>query len=104
VRLRRCGRATLDAVDAFSAVITTGVYCVATCSERPPAAPVRSFALAAAAEAAGFRPCDRCRPYRTAPVVDGSGPELVRRAVHLVLAGALDDAPEAALGARLGVS
>jgi AraC family transcriptional regulator of adaptative response / DNA-3-methyladenine glycosylase II len=91
-------------VDAFSAVTTTGIYCVPTCSGRPLAANVRPFDLAAAAEAAGFRPCYRCRPYRTAPVVDWAGPELVCRAVQLVLAGALDSATEAALGARLGVS
>jgi AraC family transcriptional regulator of adaptative response / DNA-3-methyladenine glycosylase II len=65
---------------------------------------VRSYDLAAAAEAAGFRACLRCRPYRVAePIPDGS-PELVCRAVQLILGGALDDANEAQLGARLGVS
>ncbi len=60
--------------------------------------------MAAAAEAAGFRPCLRCRPYRTTPAVDWAGPELVCRAVQLILAGALDGESEAVLGVRLGVS
>jgi AraC family transcriptional regulator, regulatory protein of adaptative response / DNA-3-methyladenine glycosylase II len=97
-------RVRLGRVDAFTAVVTTGIYCLPSCSGRPLPANVRPFELAAAAETAGFRPCHRCRPYRTAPVVDWSGPELVCRAVQLVLAGGLDGAPESALGARLGVS
>jgi AraC family transcriptional regulator of adaptative response / DNA-3-methyladenine glycosylase II len=104
VRCRGGHRARLDGVDTFSAVTTTGIYCVPTCSGRPLPTHVRPFELAAAAEAAGFRPCHRCRPYRTAAVVDWSGPALVCRAVQLVLAGALDGATEDALGARLGVS
>ena len=87
---------------AFSAVVTTGIYCRPECSARPNAANVRPFELAAAAEAAGFRACLRCRPYRTA--VAPTGPELVCRAVRLISDGALDEANEASLGARLGVS
>ncbi len=97
-------RQTAD-VDAFSAVTTTGIYCVPTCSGRPLPAHVRPYDMAAAAEVAGFRPCHRCRPYRTAEVVDWAGPELVCRAVQLVLAGALDGgATEGTLAARLGIS
>ncbi len=45
------------------AVITTGVYCRPSCpSRRPLRKNVRTFALPAEAEAAGFRPCKRCRP------------------------------------------
>ena len=87
---------------AFSAVVTTGIYCRPECSARPNAANVRPFDLAAAAEAAGFRACLRCRPYRTA--VAPTGPELVCRAVRLISDGALDVANEDALGMRLGVS
>ena len=47
----------------FTGVKTTGIYCRPVCAVR---APRRSsclfFASAAAAEAAGFRPCLRCRP------------------------------------------
>ena len=47
----------------FTGVTTTGIYCRPVCAVR---APRRSscvfFGSAAAAEAAGFRPCLRCRP------------------------------------------
>ena len=91
-------------MDAYAAVVTTGIYCLPTCAGHPRPEHVRPFALAAAAEAAGFRPCLRCRPYRAAPAPVPPGPELVCRAVQLVLAGALDGATEAALAARLAVS
>ena len=59
----------------------------------------------AAAEADGYRACLRCRPYRS-PLLAAwvGGPELVCRAVGMILDGALDGATEADLGARLGVS
>jgi len=45
------------------AVTTTGVFCRSGCPSRRPARDnVRFFADAAAARAAGFRPCLRCRP------------------------------------------
>jgi AraC family transcriptional regulator of adaptative response / DNA-3-methyladenine glycosylase II len=91
-------------VSTFSAVVTTGIYCRPGCSARPLAQNVRSFPLAAAAEAAGFRACHRCRPYRWPQSVSWTAPELVCRAVRLILDGALDAANEAALAARLGVS
>ena len=65
---------------------------------------VRTFELAAAAEAEGYRACLRCRPYRVAGTVADDAPELVCRAVQLIIGGVLDDADETALGARLGVS
>ena len=44
-------------------VSSTGIYCRPTCpSRRPGRERVRFFAAAPAAEAAGFRPCRRCRP------------------------------------------
>jgi AraC family transcriptional regulator of adaptative response / DNA-3-methyladenine glycosylase II len=92
-------------VAALSAVVTTGIYCRPGCPARPDPRNVRAFDLAAAAEAAGFRACLRCRPYREAPATAwAAGPELVCRAVQLILAGALDDGTEDELGARLGVS
>ena len=60
--------------------------------------------MAAAAEAAGYRACLRCRPYRIPQSIPWTGPELVCRAVQLILDGALDSATEDQLGARLGVS
>jgi AraC family transcriptional regulator of adaptative response / DNA-3-methyladenine glycosylase II len=88
----------------YSAVVTTGIYCRPGCRARPRAENVRTFALAAGAEAAGFRACLRCRPYRTAGPLGADAPELVCRAVRLIIDGVLDTGTEAALGARLAVS
>src|ERR1700728_3319733 len=47
----------------YFAVRTTGVYCRPSCSARTPLRKNVSFhATPAQAEAAGFRPCLRCRP------------------------------------------
>lgn len=89
----------------LSAVTTTGIYCHPGCSASPNAANVLEYASAAAAEADGFRACLRCRPYRTHhtdPWV--AGPELVCRAVRLIVDGALDDATETDLARKVGVS
>jgi AraC family transcriptional regulator, regulatory protein of adaptative response / DNA-3-methyladenine glycosylase II len=91
-------------VEAVAAVVTTGIYCRPGCSARPRGENVRTFPLAAAAEAAGYRACLRCRPYRSPQNVAWTGPELVCRAVRLILDGALDSGTEADLGRRLGVS
>ena len=91
-------------VHSFSGVVTTGIYCRPGCGARPRAENVRRFPLAAAAEAAGYRACFQCRPYRWPECVTWSGPELVCRAVRLILDGALDNATEQQLGERLGVS
>jgi AraC family transcriptional regulator of adaptative response / DNA-3-methyladenine glycosylase II len=91
-------------VELLSAVVTTGIYCRPGCAGRPHAENVRGYALAAAAEADGFRACMRCRPYRLAAPLSWSGPEIVCRAVQLITDGALDGATEDQLGRRLGVS
>jgi AraC family transcriptional regulator of adaptative response / DNA-3-methyladenine glycosylase II len=91
-------------VEAFSAVVTTGIYCRPGCGARPRAENVRTYPLAAAAEAAGFRACLRCRPYRSPHALDWTAPELVCRAVRRILDGALDHGTEEQLGERLGVS
>ena len=88
----------------FSAVRTTGIYCRPGCGARPRADNVRTFETAAAAEAAGYRACLRCRPYRLAGSVPWRAPELVCRAVQLIIAGVLDVGGEAELGLRLGMS
>ncbi|MGP1609240.1 MAG: Ada metal-binding domain-containing protein, partial [Burkholderiales bacterium] len=47
----------------FTAVSSTGIYCRPVCpAPAPKRANVRYYANAAAAEAAGYRPCLRCRP------------------------------------------
>jgi AraC family transcriptional regulator of adaptative response/methylated-DNA-[protein]-cysteine methyltransferase len=50
----------------FYGVTTTGVFCRPSCaSRRPLRENVRFFLTAAAAQAAGFRPCKRCNPATT---------------------------------------
>lgn len=89
----------------ISAVRTTGIYCQPDCTASPDPANVVRYENAAAAEADGFRACLRCRPYRTHHAgVWVQGPELVCRAVRLILDGALDDDHEAGLARRVGVS
>jgi AraC family transcriptional regulator of adaptative response / DNA-3-methyladenine glycosylase II len=87
-----------------AAVVTTGIYCRPGCGARPSPQNVRHYLLPAAAEAAGYRACLRCRPYRMEPPIIRTGPELVCRAVQLILDGALDGKTEHDLGARLFVS
>jgi AraC family transcriptional regulator, regulatory protein of adaptative response / DNA-3-methyladenine glycosylase II len=84
--------------------VTTGIYCRPGCSARPNRENLTSYLLAAAAEADGFRACYRCRPYRDSVLAPWTAPELVCRAVRLILDGALDADNEEALGSRLGVS
>lgn len=87
------------------AVVTTGIYCRSDgCGAQPRAENTRHFPYAAAAEAAGYRACLRCRPYRLPLVTDWTGPELVCRAVRLVLDGALDQDGEVRLAEKVGVS
>ena len=89
----------------YTAVSSTGIYCRPVC---PAPAPRREhigyYPSAAAAEAAGFRPCLRCRP-ELAPG-DGAwrrGDATVARALKLIDAGLLAEAPVAALARRVGV-
>ena len=54
------------------AVTTTGVFCRPDCKSRMPLrANVRFFPTVKAAQAAGFRPCQRCRPTASGNVLDG---------------------------------
>jgi AraC family transcriptional regulator, regulatory protein of adaptative response / DNA-3-methyladenine glycosylase II len=92
------------AVNAFTAVATTGIYCQPSCGARPLAGNTCTFPIAAAAEAAGYRARLRCRPYRYPQTFDWHAPEFVCRAVRLILDGALDGGNEEDLARRLGVS
>src|SRR6185369_7369576 len=52
-----------QAADFFYAVTTTGVFCRPSCtSRRPLRQNVRFFRTPENAQAAGFRPCKRCKP------------------------------------------
>ena len=91
-------------MDTFTGVVTTGIYCRPGCSGAPLERNTRPYTSAAAAEAAGFRPCLRCRPDREPAPGWVDAPELVCRALRAIADGALDNATEDALAARLGVS
>ena len=98
----------------FTGVTSTGVYCRPVCRVRTPKREnCRFFTLAAQAEAAGFRPCLRCRP-ELAPSAAGA-PWSIQDASSILArqAAALMDAPHgwsdgtptlALLAAKLGVS
>src|SRR5215510_5018719 len=104
-RARRSRDARFDG-RFFIAVTTTRVYCRPICPARAPKdAHVRYFATAAAAEAAGFRPCLRCRPEASpgTPAWFGTS-SVVSRALRLIADGALDEASVDALADRLGVT
>src|SRR5258708_1766912 len=88
----------------FTGGVTTGIYCRPGCAGTPLPRNTRPYTSAAAAEAAGFRPCLRCRPDREPVAGWVEAPELVCRALRAIADGALDDATEDALAARLGVS
>jgi AraC family transcriptional regulator of adaptative response / DNA-3-methyladenine glycosylase II len=87
-------------------VTSTGIYCRPSCPARTPKPQnVRYFAVPAAAVAAGFRACRRCRPERVASrphVADETG--LVDRALTLISQGAVDDSGVTGLAERLAVS
>lgn len=83
------------------AVTSTGIYCRPGCPARTPRLKnVRFFRHPAAAEAAGFRACARCRP--DAAVWAGTS-ATVKRALQLIDAGALGDGSIERLAERLGV-
>ncbi len=91
-------------MSGFSAVVTTGIYCRPGCSARPNPANVRHYDLAAAAEAAGFRACLRCRPYRAAAPIGSVASEVVCRGIRLVVDGGLRSDSEVVVAGRLGLS
>lgn len=91
----------------FTGVRTTGIYCRPVCPVRPARSTNVSFyPSAAAAEAAGFRPCLRCRPEAApfSPAWNGSR-ATVARALRLIARGALDsdDRSVEDLADRLGI-
>ncbi len=87
---------------AVNAVRTTGIYCRAECTARPLERNCQPFASGVAAEAAGYRPCLRCRPDRLPPLTDGDG--VVGRGLSLIAQGVLDAGSEDALAQRLGLT
>ncbi|MDP6414491.1 MAG: Ada metal-binding domain-containing protein, partial [Gammaproteobacteria bacterium] len=77
----------------FVGVLTTGIYCRPVCPVRiPKKENVQLYKSAAAAAAAGFRPCLRCRPESSpgTPAWSGSSWK-VSRALQLIDQGFLDE-------------
>lgn len=90
----------------FTAVKTTGIYCRPVCPVKQPLSRnVTYYETAAAAEAAGYRPCLRCRP-ETAPFCPAwnGTKSTVARAIKLIESGALDSGSVEQLSLKLGIS
>ncbi len=89
----------------FIAVTSTGIYCRTVCPARSPKARnIRYYDSAAAASAAGFRPCLRCRP-EAAPgsPLHRAKSDLVAGALQMIELGALDAGSLPELARRIGV-
>ncbi|RDI98221.1 DNA-3-methyladenine glycosylase 2 family protein [Dyella solisilvae] len=89
----------------FTAVTSTRIYCRPVCpAPAPKPQNVRYYASAAAAEAAGFRPCLRCRP-ELSPGNDAwqRGDHVIARALKLMESGAMDELSMDAMAARVGL-
>ncbi len=88
------------------AVTSTGIYCRPSCPARTPRRePVRIAPTAAAAQAAGFRACRRCRPDASpgSPDWDARG-DVAGRAMRLIGDGIVDREGVPGLARRLGYS
>src|SRR5258708_10531071 len=89
----------------FSGVRTTRIYCRPVCPVRPAQGRnVTFYPSAAAAEAAGYRPCLRCRPETApfSPAWKGSR-TTVERALRLIHRGVLDYKSVEAFAGGFGV-
>jgi AraC family transcriptional regulator, regulatory protein of adaptative response / DNA-3-methyladenine glycosylase II len=105
----RCYRAVQSKDARFdgwfvTAVLTTKIYCRPSCPVRPPfARNMRFYPTAAAAQAAGFRACKRCRPDASpgSPEWNVRG-DVVARAMRLIADGTVDREGVIGLACRLG--
>jgi AraC family transcriptional regulator of adaptative response / DNA-3-methyladenine glycosylase II len=108
--LQLCSRARL-ARDArfdgkfYIAVLTTRIYCRPICRSRTSQEKnVRYFQTAAAAAAAGFRPCLRCRPECSPGTAVWAGTKnTVSRALRLINESGLEEGGIETLAAHLGL-
>jgi len=89
----------------FIAVTSTKIYCRPICpSPHAKRRHVRYYPSAAAAAAAGYRPCMRCRPEAAPGTPAWLGTSaVVRRALRLIEEGFLDRESVAELSAKLGI-
>jgi len=88
----------------YFSVKTTGVYCLPSCGARTPRRENVAFhASCAAAEAAGFRPCKRCRPREW--IIDKGLSRAVATACRLLDAVDSDETPSLeAVARKVGVT
>lgn len=88
----------------FVAVTTTGIYCRPICRVRTPnPSSCRFYEHAAAAEAAGFRPCLRCRPELAPGVSLIDSPDAIAHAAARLLDAGVGDEGLSAVAQRVGV-
>jgi AraC family transcriptional regulator, regulatory protein of adaptative response / DNA-3-methyladenine glycosylase II len=111
LEFERCYRAIQSRDGRFdglfvTAVTTTGIYCRPICpAQTPHAKNVRFYRYPAAAEAAGFRACRRCRPEASPGSPDwNTRADLAGRALRLIAGGVADLEGIAGLARRLNVS
>lgn len=90
----------------FVGVTSTGIYCRCLCPARTPKRTNRTFwPSAAAAEAAGFRPCLLCRPERAPGLAPIDAPaRLAASAYARIEAGVLEEEGLASLAAEFDVT
>jgi len=90
----------------YVGVTSTGIYCRCICPARTPKPQNRTFwPSAAAAEAAGFRPCLLCRPERAPGLAPIDAPARLAAAAYArIEAGALEEEGLESLAAGLGVT
>jgi AraC family transcriptional regulator of adaptative response / DNA-3-methyladenine glycosylase II len=88
----------------FTAVRSTGIYCRPVCpAPAPKRQNIRYYPSAAAAAAAGYRPCLRCRPELAPEAFLRGGEQAVQRALALIAEGALDEASVEQLAQQVGL-
>jgi AraC family transcriptional regulator of adaptative response / DNA-3-methyladenine glycosylase II len=86
----------------FTGVKTTGVYCRPVCAVKTPReSSCEFFTSAAAAEAAGYRPCLRCRPELAPYALQQN---LAYAVWQRIAAGALNDGDVEQLAGEVGLS
>ncbi|HEX2530317.1 MAG TPA: AlkA N-terminal domain-containing protein [Burkholderiaceae bacterium] len=86
----------------FTGVKTTGIYCRPVCTVKTPrASSCEFFSSTAAAEAAGFRPCLRCRPELAPYALQQN---LAFAVWQRIAAGALNDGGLERLAQEVGLS
>ena len=102
-RARLARDARFDGV--FFTAVRTGIYCRPVCPAPPPKPRnITYFPTAAAAAAAGYRPCLRCRPELAPQAQQALAGPTVQRALALIQGGFLQEQPVADLATKLGLS